>query len=173
MLFATALILGLSQNTMAEEKSKLFAYQIGYSSNSVQTGTSTAADAGGVYMNVDFMSVGSSGFGLGAGFDLNAWNGRGAGQYSTTTEMTLAGTIKAGYTFQNQFNIPLKLKTGVGYGYMKNVIDSGWGLNYEMGGEFLLYKNLGLGAKYKYAEADIMGTTVKNGSTIFFMTFGY
>jgi hypothetical protein len=173
LLASTALLLTLSQSGMAEENNKLFAYQIGYSSNSVQANSITRPDEAGVYVNVDFMGVNSSGFGLGAGFDINAWNGSAYGHGGNSQEYTMAGTLKAGYTFQNQFNIPLKLKAGVGYGYMRNIVDSGWGMHYEGGGEFLIYKNLGLGAKYKYAEADMMGTTIKNDSTIFFMMFGY
>ncbi len=69
--------------------------------------------------------------------------------------------------------IPLKLKAGIGYGIIKSVDDSGWGVQYEVGGEYLLYKSLGIGVKYKYAEADLLGTTFKNDSTVFMMIFGY
>ncbi|MDP3466090.1 MAG: hypothetical protein Q8R86_10015 [Sulfuricurvum sp.] len=56
---------------------------------------------------------------------------------------------------------------------MLNVDDSGWGLQYEVGGEYLVYKSLGIGVKYKYAEADVLGTTFKNDSMIFSIVFGY
>ncbi|MDD5210862.1 MAG: hypothetical protein PHV62_00465 [Sulfuricurvum sp.] len=105
-------------------------------------------------------------------FDLNVWDapssyGRDATMFSMGT------TVKVGYTFQSRYNIPLKLKTGIGYGVIKSVDDSGWGIQYEAGGEYLLYKLLGIGIKYKYAEADLLGTTFKNDSTVFMMIFGY
>ncbi len=65
------------------------------------------------------------------------------------------------------------LKAGIGYGIIKSVDDSGWGIQYEAGGEYLLYKSLGVGVKYKYAQAELLGATFKNDSTIFVMILGY
>lgn len=148
----------------------LSSYQIGYSSN--DTSSIESSNRRGFYNGIDIMKTTPSGFGFGAGFDLNVWdapsqNGTGNTMYS------MGGSAKLGYTFQSQYNIPLKLKAGVGCGIIKNVDDSGWGLQYEAGGEYLLYKSLGIGVKYKYAEADLLGTTFKNDSTVFMMIFGY
>ncbi len=107
------------------------------------------------------------------GFDLNTWDARST-QYATDATMySIGGTAKLGYTFQSQYNIPLKLKAGIGYGIIKSVDDSGWGIQYEAGGEYLLYKSLGVGVKYKYAQAELLGATFKNDSTIFVMILGY
>jgi len=46
-------------------------------------------------------------------------------------------------------------------------------MQYEVGGEYLLYKSLGVGVKYKYAEAHLLGTMFKNDSTVFMMILGY
>jgi hypothetical protein len=157
--------------TLLCAEGNLSSYQIGYSSNSTNSVTST--NTGGFYTDVDFLSPSSSGFGIGVGFDLNTWDAHST-QYSTDTTMfSMGGSAKLGYTFQSQYNIPLKLKAGIGYGIIKSVDDSGCGMQYEAGGEYLLYKSLGLGVKYKYAEADLLGTTFKNDSTIFMMIFGY
>jgi hypothetical protein len=157
--------------TLLCAEGSLSSYQLGYSSNSTNSVTST--DTGGFYTNVDFLSTSSSGFGIGVGFDLNTWGARST-QYSTDATMfSMGGTAKLGYTFQSQYNIPLKLKAGIGYGIIKSVDDSGWGMQYEAGGEYLLYKSLGIGVKYKYAQADLLGTTFKNDSTVFMMIFGY
>jgi hypothetical protein len=165
LLVATALILGLSQNVMAGEKSKLYGYQMGYSSNSINDSSSDSSKTAGYYINLDFMGSNPSGFGWGIGIDINAMG--------NNTLATYGGTLKGGYTFQNQYNIPLKLKAGVGYGYLSSIVDNGWGLHYEAGAEFLIYKNIGLGAKIKHAQADTDISPFKNDSTIFFMTFGY
>jgi hypothetical protein len=86
---------------------------------------------------------------------------------------SMGATAKMGYTFQSRCNIPLKLKAGVGYGVIKSVDDSGWGVQYEAAGEYLLYKSLGVGIKYKYALVELLGTTLKNNSSIFYLMLGY
>jgi len=70
-------------------------------------------------------------------------------------------------------DLPLKLKVGIGYEIIKSVDDSGWGMQYETGGKYLRYKSLGIGVKYKYEQADLLGTTFKNDSTVFMMILGY
>lgn len=148
----------------------LSSYQLGYSSNSITHDRST--DTGGLYMGIDFMKTLPTGLGYGAGFDLNVWDA--PSQNGTDNTMySMGGTAKLGYMFQSLYNIPLKLKAGVGYGIIKSVDDSGWGMQYEAGGEYLLYKSLGVGVKYKYAQADLLGMTFKNDSTVFMMILGY
>lgn len=164
----TILSLFFLLSTLLCAEGSLFSYQIGYSTNDTQE----SSKHGGFYNGVDFLGTSSSGFGIGVGFDLNAWDtpssyGRDATMFS------MGATAKMGYTFQSSYNIPLKLKTGIGYGVIKSVDDSGWGVQYEAGGEYLLYKTLGMGIKYKYAEANLLGTTFKNNSTIFMMIFAY
>ena len=155
---------------MAQESDSLFSYQIGYSSNDITT--NEPSNRGGLYNGVDFFSTSSSGLWIGAGFDLNIWN---APAQNTHEYMifSMGVTAKLGYTFHSQYNFPLKLKAGVGYGIIKSVDDSGSGMQYEAGGEYLLYKSLGIGVKYKYAEAELLGSTFKNDSTIVYMMFGY
>lgn len=147
----------------------LFSYQFGYSSNDT---TQEPSNRGGFYNGVDFLSTSSSGFGVGAGFDLNVWDSP-SSYGKDATMFSMGATAKVGYTFQSRYNIPLKLKTGIGYGVLKSVDDNGWGIQYEVGGEYLLYKTLGMGIKYKYAEANLLETTFKNNSTIFMMIFAY
>lgn len=148
----------------------LSSYQIGYSSN--DTATQEPSKRGGFYNGVDFLSTSSSGIGIGVGFDLNAWDAP-SSYGRDATMFSMGATAKVGYTFQSRYNIPLKLKAGVGYGIIKSVDDSGWGMQYEAGGEYLLYKSLGIGIKYKYAQAELLGTTFKNDSSIFYLMFGY
>lgn len=155
---------------LVAEEGSLFSYQIGYSSNN--TTVQEPSSRGGFYNGVDFLSTSSSGFGIGAGFDLNAWDAP-SSYGRDATMFSMGATAKMGYTFQSTYNIPLKLKTGIGYGVIKSVDDSGWGVQYEAGGEYLLYKTLGMGIKYKYAEANLLGTTFKNNSTVFMMIFAY
>lgn len=166
-LFLSSLFLA---SALLAEEGSLFSYQLGYSSNSITHTCST--NTGGFYNGIDMMKTTPSGFGFGAGFDLNVWDA--PSQNGTNNTMySMAGTAKLGYTFQNNYSLPLKLKAGIGYGIIKSVDDSGWGFQYEAGGEYLLYKSLGIGVKYKYAQADLLGTTFKNDSTIFMMIFGY
>lgn len=156
--------------TLLCAEGNLSSYQIGYSSN--QTSTVMSDKYGGFYNGIDFFSTSPSGLGVGAGFDLNVWDGP-SSYGKEATMFSMSGTAKLGYTFQSQYNIPLKFKAGVGYGVIKSVDDSGCGVQYEAGGEYLFYESLGIGIKYKYAEASLLGTTFKNDSTVFMMIFGY
>lgn len=170
-----AAALAFSSSAMADEsKGSLFSYQVGYSSNSISSEGTTEPDAGGLYNGVDFFHVTPSGFGLGIGFDINYWspdNSQGVSDGHVT--YTMGATAKVGYTFENKFDIPLKLKAGVGYGLMDVTVHDGWGIQYEAAAEYRIYKAFGLGVKYKYAEADMLGTTIKNDATIYYMSLGY
>lgn len=157
----------LSTSLIANE-GNLFSYQIGYSANDTQE----PSKRGGFYNGVDFLSTSSSGFGVGAGFDLNVWDAP-SSYGRDATMFSMGATAKVGYTFQSHYNIPLKLKTGIGYGVIKSVDDSGWGVQYEAGGEYLLYKSLGVGLKYKYSQAELLNATFKNNSSIFYLMFDY
>lgn len=172
----TALLLSLATSTasMADEKGSLFSYQIGYSTNTVNAAGTNEPEVSGFYNGIDLMATGSSGFGIGMGFDINIWNPtKSSGISGGNSVYTMGATAKVGYTFQSRYDIPLKLKAGVGYGLMDITVHDGWGLQYEAGAEYLLYKNLGAGVKYKYAEADMLNTTVKNDSVIYYLMFGY
>jgi len=172
----TALLLsfGASSSAMADEKGSLFSYQIGYSTNKVNTAGTNEPEMSGFYNGIDLMATGSSAFGIGMGFDINIWNpDKSSGISGGNSIYTMGATAKVGYTFQNRYNIPLKLKAGTGYGLMDITVHDGWGMQYEAGAEYLIYKQLGAGIKYKYAEADMLGTIIKNDSIIYYLMFGY
>lgn len=174
MITVLLLTIGSSTAALADEKGSLFSYQLGYSANSTQSPGSSELKTGGFYNGVDLMATGDSGFGVGLGFDINIWNPTNTnGSSQGNSIYTMGATAKVGYTFQNKYNIPLKLKVGVGYGLMDITVHDGWGMQYEAGAEYIIYKHLGAGVKYKYAEADILGTTVKNDATVYYMMFGF
>jgi hypothetical protein len=171
-----AFLVAMSSSTllMADKKGSLFSYQIGYSTNTTHAAGADEPEVGGFYNGIDLMATGTSGFGMGVGFDINIWNpenfrgvSRGHGIY------TMGSTLKIGYTFQNRYDIPLKLKAGIGYGVMDVTVHDGWGKHYEAGGEYLLSKNLGVGVKYKYAQADMLETTIRNDAIVYYLMFGY
>lgn len=151
----------------------LSSYQVGYSNNTISSRGIKEPKSGGVYNGIDFMSTNSSGFGIGVGFDINYWHPdsmQGAtGGYSA---YTMGATAKVGYTLQNHYDIPLKLKAGVGYGVMDVTVHDGWGMQYEASAEYLLYKNLGLGIKYKSSKTDMLDTTITNDAVVYYMVFG-
>lgn len=159
----------LSSAIMAHDSVGLSSYQLGYSSNDLSHNESQ----GGFYNSIDFLNTSSSGLGIGVGADLNIWNSPSSTYARATTMFSMGGMLKAGYTLQNQFDIPLRFKAGIGCGVIKNVDDSGWGMQYDAGAEYFLYRSLGIGVKYKYAEADLMGQKFTNKSTIFSMLFAF
>lgn len=166
------MIFGLCNILIAHEN--LFSYQIGYTSNTTYTTNRTEEKVGGFYNGVDLMGTSSSGLGAGIGFDMNIWNPKTPDSISEGTSIyTMGISTKLGYTFQNHYNIPLKLKAGIGYGLMDSMDHDGWGIQYEAGAEYLLYKNLGIGIKYKYAQADMLSTTIKNDSVVYYIMLGH
>jgi hypothetical protein len=174
ILVSSLAAMTLSIPIMAGENGSLFSYQIGYSSNCVNTAGFNEEKTGGFYNGVDLMATGASGFGIGVGFDLNMWSPEKTTGISQGYSMyTMGATAKIGYTFQNRYNTPLKLKAGVGYGVMDITTHDGWGMQYEADAEYLLSKNYGIGWKYKYAQADMFNTTIKNDTNVFYLMFGY
>lgn len=164
----------LSSSLAAETQGSLFSYQIGYSVNSIEANGVTEGDTGGMYTGVDLMKASPSGWGGGIGFDINYWSPQNSRGVSDGHVMyTMGASAKIGYTFENRFNVPLKLKAGIGYGLMDVTVHDGWGMQYEAAAEYRIYQSFGLGVKYKYAEADMLGTTIKNDATVYYMSLGY
>lgn len=114
--------------------------------------------------------IAQSGFGLGFGVEANFFgtdvNGVGSG-YSA---YTLDATAKIGYTFEQNYNIPLTIKAGVGYGVLDVKTSDGWGMHYETNAEYRLLGQYGIGLKYKSMNSNLFGTDVKVKSSIFYMS---
>jgi len=158
------------------DQGSLMGMQLGYSSNTSDTASSSAHTGGGIYINYDIMGMIASlpGFGAGIGMDFNVWQGAGSAGIAddTASIYTLGATAKVGYTFENSYNIPLRLKAGVGYGALSVPVATEWGMQYDASAEYMIFKKFGLGVKYKHAEADILGKTNTADSTIGFISFG-
>lgn len=164
----------LCVSTFADQ-GNLFGVQIGYSSNQVTTSSTKEEKGAGVYINYDFLGMNNSrsGFGFGMGFDINAWNPANTSGISDGQSMyTMGGTVKLGYTFEEQYNVPLKLKGGVGYGLLDVGVHNAWGLQYEGSMEYAFYKGTAIGVKYKHAQATMLNNDISIDSTIAFISFG-
>lgn len=157
------------------DQGSLIGMQIGYSSNEIKASGTKEEKGGGLYINYDILGVNASrsGFGYGLGFDINTWNpGNTSGVSHGQGMYTMAGTAKIGYTFEEQYNIPFKLKGGVGYGILDIGVHDAWGLHYEGSIEYTFYKGAGIGAKYKHAEATMLNHEISIDSAIAFISFG-
>ncbi|MGD9971025.1 MAG: hypothetical protein AB7S65_11290 [Sulfuricurvum sp.] len=134
----------------ASSNGSLFSYQIGYSANTTETTATQEPETGGFYNGVDLMRTSDNGVGYGIGFDVNVWNPKRYDGISEGTSFYSMGlSAKVGYTFQNRYDIPLKLKAGIGYGVIDVTTHDGWGMQYETGVEYLLFKTIGIGVKHK------------------------
>lgn len=114
--------------------------------------------------------IAQSGFGLGFGVEANFYgtdvNGIGSG-YSA---YRLDATAKIGYTFEQNYNIPLTIKAGFGYGVLDVKTSDGWGTHYEGNAEYRLLDKYGIGVKYKSINSTVFGTDAKVKSSMFYIS---
>lgn len=174
IVFGTLIAAALSTSAFAD-KGSLVGMQLGYSSNDVKATGVTNDKNGGVYLGFDIMGMMDSlpGFGIGLGLDMNIWSSQYAQNVTNNSGIyTFGTTAKVGYTFETRYNIPLKLKAGIGYGLMDIGVHDGWGLQYESSAEYTLYKGTGIGMKYKHTEAAMLDNEITNNSIIGFLSFG-
>lgn len=142
---------------------------IGYSSNTINSESPTS----GGYLNFDYLVPVSptSGFYYGGGVDTNMMgtnvNGFGAGSGA----YTLGATAKIGYSFNKNYNVPLQLKAGVGYGVFDIGNFDSWGMQYETSADITLFSNIGIGVKYKIANVVAAGHSFDVASTIGYISF--
>lgn len=154
---------------MADGSDHMSGSSIGYSRNTINSENSTQ----GGYLNLDFLLPisTSSGFYYGAGVDTNMIgtnvNGFGAGDNA----YTLGVTAKVGYSFNKNYNVPLQLKAGLGYGVFDIGNFDSWGVQYETSADFTLFSNIGIGVKYKVTNVEAAGYTFDVDSTIGYISF--
>ena len=135
--------------------------QLGYSANDTESPYINSGNRSGFYVGTDLMYTGYWGFGIGLGLDANAWKAKDAtGVYSDGYSMyTVGSTAKVGYSFQKQFDIPIQLKTGYGYGVAWRGDKRGSGAQYESSVEYTVFEDIGFGVKYKRSKASIGSDT--------------
>ena len=142
---------------------------IGYSNNTINAESST----GGGYFNFDFLvpTSSASGFYYGAGIDANMMgtniNGFGAGN----SAYTMGVTAKIGYSFKKNYNVPLQLKAGLGYGVFDVGNFDSWGMQHETSADLTLFSNFGIGIKYKVSKVEAAGNSFDVASTIAYISF--
>lgn len=159
----------LSSGAIAADSNHMSGASIGYSNNVINSENAT----GGGYFNFDVLLPVSatSGFYYGAGADINMMstnmNGFGAG----SSAYTLGATAKVGYSFNKNYNIPLQIKAGVGYGVFDIGNFDSWGMQYETSADFTLFSNVGIGIKYKVANVEAAGHSFDVASTIGYISF--
>lgn len=107
---------------------------------------------------------------IGLGFDVNGFvtdksgSGAGSGAY------TMGITGKLGLNFEPLMSLPLVVQAGAGYGLFDIGVHTHTGPQYEASADIGLYRNLGIGAKYKLVpDIDFSGTKVDLESTIFYL----
>ena len=156
-------------------------FQIGGSSNNLNSGTTK----GGVYMGVDGVGdikKGSlQGFLVGAGFNINTFKverTQTSGTYALTTSggaYTMAVDALVGYTFKDRFDIPLTLKAGIGYGVTRDNIvkHNSWNPIYSASAVYTIYKGFGIGARYSTTDVQLLNKDVKIKSSMAYLNIAY
>ena len=147
--------------------------QLAYSSNVSDSPYTTKDSIGGFYLDGDIMKTSDLGFMYGIGIDANTWSSKDkTGVYASGYTMyTVSANAKIGYAFEKRFNIPIKIKTALGYGIATEGKYSGQGKQYEGSLEYDFFEGIGFGVKYKYAEATILKHDMNFKSTIAYFSF--
>ncbi len=125
----------------------------------------------GIYVVFDTMTMSEAfqGFGYGIGFDANFFYTKSNGAAREYPAYTMGVQAKAGYSFEERFDVPLKLKAGVGYGATHALDENGWGVQYEASAEYTIYDRYGLGVKYHFAKAAHNDNNVDIDSVMFYI----
>ena len=112
----------------------------------------------------------NSGLGFGFGADLNIFSTQNDGIASGNKTYTMGMQLKAAYSFEPKFNIPLRIKTGYGYGVTRMLYKNGWGAQYDVAVEYTIYNGYGIGYKYKSVNANIDVNHVDIKSSIIYLS---
>jgi hypothetical protein len=126
----------------------------------------------GLYMNYDIMGGSyKSPYSLGVGLDMNIFDSEiyyNSSNYKNYSSYIMGVVGKIGYSFKDNYGIPINIKTGIGYGSYITVINKNFGPLYETSIDMELYKNIGIGIKY-----NILNTSnFKSENSIIYINFG-
>ena len=172
-IFSTLVLLGVFSSLVYAADDHYADIQLGYSSNVSDSPYTTKDNIGGFYLDGDIMKTTDMGFIYGIGMDANMWTSKDVtGVYASGYTMyTVGASAKIGYAFENRFNIPIKIKTGFGYGMATEGKHNGGGMQYEGSLEYTFFEGIGFGVKYKYAQAKILEHDMNFKSTIAYFSF--
>jgi hypothetical protein len=167
-LYIAVIVIGLSAYKLSAND-HMSGGSLGYTSNTIKSENPT----NGGYINFDLMFPvsSSSAFYYGLGVDTNIMGtntngfGQGDGAY------TMGATAKVGYSFSKDYNVPVQLKSGIGYGVFDIGDDDSWGMQYEASADVTLYANIGIGIKYKVVNVEARGESFDLTSAMAYISF--
>ena len=125
---------------------------------------------GGVYVGFDGFTEPAKGFAIGIGGDVNTFKTQTNGLAKGNSAYTMGAQLKAGYTFKEEFDIPLRLKAGYGYGVSRIIDENAWGTQYDLAIEYSIYKNYGIGYKYKSTNADLNSKDINIKASMLYLS---
>jgi len=149
ILITLATLLMLSTTAIADE-SKIGSVQLG--ANSTTSDLTNKSDTN-MYFGADaFIPLAfNEDVHLGIGFDVISLGGattnNSNGSYSSGLQ------LKAAYSLESFIKWKANIKAELGYGVTRLDTTNKWGAQYALSGEFQLYKNLGIGYKYKVIDS--------------------
>jgi hypothetical protein len=132
---------------------KLGSVQLGAASSSIGSGPS---DTGGYFGADFFLPVTLDNIGVGVGFDMMRI-GDSIGSQGTSDSYTMGAQLKVAYSLKDivRWNANIKAELGYGLTYLGNTDETG--MQYGIGANVQVYKNFGVGYKYKVVDTGIVG----------------
>jgi hypothetical protein len=151
MLTATAAI-ALTTGAWADDL-KLGSVQLGAASSAVSSGPSDT----GPYAGMDFfMPIVIDGVAVGVGFDIVGL-GSSVTPQGSLDSYTMGAQVKAAYSLKNLIHWNANIKGEVGYGVTRLNSLNESGVQYGVGVGVQVYKDFGIGYKYKVIDTGFDG----------------
>lgn len=120
-------------------------------------------------IGIDMMKTFSNGFEIGGAIDAGVFMVKNYQSVNDDAGELVDFLFRAGYNFNNTFQIPFALRGGIGYGLGQIGSDTMKGVVYDVAGEYDFTDKYGVGVKYKTAN---MTLTLPNDPKIDYSQIG-
>lgn len=120
-------------------------------------------------IGIDMMKTFTNGFEIGGAIDAGVFMVKNYQSLNDDAGELVDFLFRAGYNFNNAFQIPFALRGGIGYGLGQIGSDTMKGVVYDVAGEYDFASKYGVGIKYKTAN---MTLTLLNDPKIDYSQIG-
>lgn len=115
-----------------------------------------------IYSGIDiFSKTNQYDIAYGIGFDITGLGTTG----QSSLNYTMASQLKLGYSFYYILQYPVHIKAELGYGATRFYDKNYWGSQYGISIDVRVYKDIGIGIKYKHVNTGVNQTSYSSYDT--------